>query len=244
MMRRLFCMACLMLPLTAQARPIIADLSEDTILIDESFTGKNILLFGARNDPGDIVVVLRGPLRDYTLRKKERVLGIWVNADQTKFHGVPDFYKVISKRPINAIMQEDMRRELGIGFDTIGMVPNHPLSDALAENFTQALTRRQEKKGLFLADDRNSLSFMGESLFKAPITFPDSIPRGVYTAEVYLFSDGQLAAMQSIPLSVTRNGFGALVADMSRAHPVLYGFLAVALALAIGWAGNHAFKKA
>jgi uncharacterized protein (TIGR02186 family) len=233
----------LLLPFAAAARPIIADLSEDKIYINESFTGKDILLFGARNAPGDIIVVLRGPRSDYTLRRKERVFGVWVNHDQTKFRDVPVYYKIYSTRPLEEIAPEKIRADLRLGFDHIGLVPNRPLDEPSARGFTEAFMERQQRRGLFLVDDRRAVSYKGESLFKVPVSFPDSIPEGEYTAEVYLFMDGQLASVQTIPLSVTRTGFDAVVSRASQQNEVLYGMMAVLSAVALGWLGNHLFKK-
>jgi uncharacterized protein (TIGR02186 family) len=244
-MKRLALIAiiCALFPLLAPARPIIADLSEDRIYIGESFTGKNILLFGARNDPGDVVVILRGPLRDYTLRKKARVFGIWVNHEQTKFRGVPDFYKIYSTRPLQEVVPDSLRSALGVGMDAIGITPNKPIPEASAKGFQEAFMQQQTRRGLFFQEGSDAFSFMGQSLFKIPIAFPDTIPDGEYSAEVYLFADGQLMAVQSIPLSVARSGFDAVITRMADQQSVLYGTLAVLLALGIGWLGNHLFRK-
>jgi uncharacterized protein (TIGR02186 family) len=87
------------------------------------------------------------------------------------------------------------------------------------------------------------VSFIGDTLFRTIIHFPDNIPRGDYTAEVYLFSGGQLSGMQSTPLVVSKKGFDALMYDFAHRHAVLYGILAVALALFSGWLAGRIFRK-
>src|SRR5262249_18495618 len=77
----------LALCLPAQAAGIVAGLSTDLIQITSSFTGTDFVLFGAIDPPRtaalaalqDLVVVIRGPALDMTVRRKERVFGIWVN---------------------------------------------------------------------------------------------------------------------------------------------------------------------
>ena len=64
---------CLMMmvfwSLPLQAKPVIADLSDYDIRIDSSFTGTSLLLFGARNEPGDVIVVVRGPKKKFVVQK-------------------------------------------------------------------------------------------------------------------------------------------------------------------------------
>ncbi len=87
------------LPLPALAvTPIVADISNYRIDIDSGFNGTRIFLFGARNDNGDVVVVVRGPRKDFMVRKKEQIMGIWMNRERMKFFNVPDFYAIIGSK--------------------------------------------------------------------------------------------------------------------------------------------------
>ena len=76
--------ALLVLSLTAATRPILVpDVSQRTVRILYSFTGAELLLFGAILYPGgrqpsgerpvDIVVVVKGPEQSVLVREKERV---------------------------------------------------------------------------------------------------------------------------------------------------------------------------
>lgn len=46
----------------AKAEPLIADLSESVVKITTGFTGTKVLLFGAIQEQGKIVVVVEGPV--------------------------------------------------------------------------------------------------------------------------------------------------------------------------------------
>ena len=77
--------AALFLPAAADAADprLVPDVSSRAIDIQYSFTGEELLLFGAILYPGqrlpddraDIVVVLKGPVRPIILREKRRVAG-------------------------------------------------------------------------------------------------------------------------------------------------------------------------
>ena len=52
---------CLALPALVRAEAVVADLSKRLVAITTGFAGTDVLLFGAVQGDGDIVVVVRGP---------------------------------------------------------------------------------------------------------------------------------------------------------------------------------------
>ncbi len=222
--------------------PLIADLSAYEINLDSGFTGTHLLLFGARNEGGDVVVVLRGPERTYTIRKKKQVGGIWVNRDAVTFTQVPRFYAVGSTRPLEEIRSAQMFGWLQIGEKSL--LPEAAFKTRAklsADEYAKAFLDYQQRQRLYSSDAQ--LQFMGETLFKTTIHFPDTIPEGDYTAEAYLFSGGEMVGAQTIPLKVSKSGFEAGVYNLAHRNPVLYGILGVSLAVLAGWAASRIFEK-
>lgn len=222
---------CYALP--AAAAPITADISSHKIEIFSGFTGTSLLLFGARNDPGDIVVIVRSPDRNITVRKKIRTGGIWINRGEEHFEHIPQFYAIASSKPLDQINQYELFRPL----DILSTDFNEETND-----YKKALRRISTESGMYSASV-GEVEFMGETLFKARFTFPDNMPRGTYTAEVYLFSDGQLAALQTIPIQVYKIGFDAFVYEAAQLHSFLYGLCAVAMAISLGWFASWLFQR-
>jgi hypothetical protein len=68
-----------LVPSRAPAQPLVADLSSHLITITSSYTGTDLLLFGAVEQGGDVIVVVHGPTEPLVVRRKERVAGVWVN---------------------------------------------------------------------------------------------------------------------------------------------------------------------
>ncbi len=224
------------------ASPVVADLSNYHIDIDSGFNGTRIFLFGARNDNGDIVVVVRGPNQNYIVRKKESMGGVWVNRSRMKFYNVPSFYAVASSRPLEEIGQAGLFDRLAIGQDKLmAPPPNIRLKDSFDE-FQSAYLRFQKKERLY-AFAPEKVNFMAETLFKTVIEFPDNIPSGVYTAEIYLISDGEVVGMQTTPISVVKSGLDAALYWFAHHHPAYYGLTAIFLALFAGWAAGRIFGK-
>src|ERR1700724_3696361 len=69
----------------ARAQALVADLTSHLIAITTGFTGASVVLFGATDGPGDVIVAVRGPEREMTVRRKRRVAGIWANTEQGTF---------------------------------------------------------------------------------------------------------------------------------------------------------------
>lgn len=233
----------LLLALPAHAAtPIVADISNYRIAMDSSFNGTRLFLFGARNDPGDVVVIVRGPNKNYIMRQKEPVAGIWINSDRMKFYQMPSFYALAASKPLGNIEQGAIFKQLGIGEDHLFAAMNTGDSPSRFGQFKKAFLRYQTTKNLY-ANNLQPLSFMGETLFKTVVDFPDNIPPGIYTAEIYLLSDGELAGMQSMPITVVKSGLDAFLYDTAHRFPALYGLAAIALALTVGWLGSRLFER-
>ncbi len=224
------------------AAPLVGDLSNYRIDIDSGFNGTRMFLFGARNDSGDIVVVVRGPQKDFIVRKKEQIAGIWVNRDRMKFFGVPDFYAIAASKPLSDIDQANLFNQLGIGQNNLLAPPTDPKSQASFAQFADAFLRHQHERRLYM-EQPEPVTFMGETLFKTVIEFPDNIPPGNYTAEIYLISDGEVVGMQSTPIKVVKSGLDAFLYMYAHQHPALYGISAIVIALCVGWFTGRAFEK-
>ncbi len=222
--------------------PLIADLSAYSIRIDSGFTGTRLLLFGARAEGGDVVVVIRGPDKAFDIRKKERVGGMWVNRQSVVLDKVPFFYAAASSKPLERIRSGGLFTGRNIGDEGVlaraGMKARAGID---MREFMQAFLDQQRLRRLYAPDIR--LQFMGETLFKASIDFPDIIAEGKYTAETYLFSEGALIGMQAVPILVEKTGLDAFVHRAAHRAPLLYGLAAIAIAVGVGWAASRAFEK-
>lgn len=239
-LRTLFALLLMALPLPALASPVIADISTYRIDIDANFSGTRLFLFGARNDAGDIVVVIRGPKKDYIVRKKERIGGIWVNKERMKFFEVPNFYYTASSRKLEDIAVDNILSKLGIGQANLLSAPVRNTQNF--HDFSNAFLRHQQAEKHY-AQEVGTVEFMGEMLFKIAIDFPNNIPPGNYTAEIYLLADGQVKGMQSTPIRVVKSGLDAFIYNAAHRAPALYGIASILIALSAGWLASRIFHK-
>ena len=224
----------------ASARPIVADLSVRSIDIDHDFTGIDVLLFGAKQDPGDIVVVVRGPEKPHVVRKKERFLGVWANRESVSFNNVYQYYSVAATKPLDKINNQSLLDILAIGVE--GLSPASITTTDDIDDFKKALIKQKQESNLY-SNKIEKISFWGETLFRTVLKFPKNIPGGTYTVETYLFSDGQLNSMQVTPIHVSKIGFEEFMYGFAHNRSLLYGVLAIALAAAAGYVASWVFRR-
>ena len=100
--------------------------------ITSDFTGADLTIFGAldnadplllRQGRYDVVVVLEGPARPVVVRKKTRVLGMWINTESETFVNVPVSYSVATTRQPQDITDTESYRQLSLGADYIYLQP-------------------------------------------------------------------------------------------------------------------------
>lgn len=228
---------CLLLPTSGHTKALVADISQYRIEIDSSFNGTRLLLFGSRNETGDIVIAVRGPEREFIVRRKERMAGMWFNRRERHFDNVPTYYALGTSKPFTNMPHTELFQSLRIGLKETVM--QNGVGDPV---FAQALIEREQAAHMYSATPEK-VSFMGESLFKMVVPFPDNIMGGNYSADVYLFNDGELVSMQSIPIHVAKIGFDAWVYDFSHTHSVIYGICAILIALSIGWGASSLMRR-
>jgi uncharacterized protein (TIGR02186 family) len=221
----------------------VADLTTHLIAITTGFTGASVVLFGATDGPGDVVVIVRGPERAMTIRRKDRVAGIWVNTWAVTFNSVPNFYAVAASRPIEEIMSPAAASLYRLGIANLKLEPAAPTSPPVAEAFRNALERKQQQAGLFV-NRIGKVDFLGERLFRTTIAFPANVPTGTYLVEVFLVRNKDVVAGQTTPLVVSKVGLDAAVSEYSYRQPGFYGAIAVLTAMVAGWLASLPFRGA
>ncbi len=229
-------------PAAAQEQPLVADISSREIAISTGFAGADLLLFGAIEGRGDVVVVVRGPRQPIVVRHKARVLGVWVNTESRTFVGLPQYYRVAATRPLSEVAAHSVLARYEIGEQNLDfeLAAGEP-TDHLGE-FRDALLRAKAAESLY-GGDAGNVYVIGGRLFRTTVSFPPSVPTGLYQVEMYLFRDGRLVSRRTTPLVVRKVGLEADIYSYAHDQSVNYGLIAIAVALMAGWLAGVAFRK-
>jgi uncharacterized protein (TIGR02186 family) len=238
----------------AAAERLVSSLSSHRVLITPSFTGTELVLFGTvehdaasapRRGSYDIVATVSGPRETLVVRRKERMFGIWANADSRTFVEVPSYLAVLSTRPGEEIAPIDVLRRLQIGLrrtllpqrigpDTADVVRDDP--------FRNAFLRLKLSHDLYV-DAPNAVTFITPILFRASIPLPAGAPIGNYEVDLKLFADGALITRGGDAFEIVKFGFEQFVAGSALNHGLLYGLATALMALLTGWLASVVFRR-
>ena len=227
---------------SAKAQEVVADISEHLVAISTGFTGSKLLLFGAMEKDAKVIVVVRGPDGPVTMRRKGRVAGIWMNKDSLKFETVPSYYAVLTSHPINEIIDETTAMVQEIGFDHLVLRPEKIHEAAYVIPFREALVRKNTQRNLFQIGE-NEIEIIRDKLFRTDVHFPANAPVGSYWIQVYLFVNGDIVSAQSSVLPVGKVGMTENIYNLAHDYGLLYGLLAVFIAVVAGWIASVVFRK-
>ncbi|AOG11696.1 MAG: TIGR02186 family protein [Alphaproteobacteria bacterium] len=242
-------------PLTtqlAEREGLEIGISTSEIAITSDFSGADLTVFGALTNTDqlllaigqyDVVVTLEGPRDWTTVRRKERLFGIWVNRTSLTFEQMPISYSLASTRPVEEIAEDDLLTSLGIGIDHLALTPTGFISNsANLSEFREAFRRLKQNGGLYQRDT-GGVRFVSSSLFQATLRLPANIPNGVHTVHAYLFKSGEFIGQRELPLRVIKTGLEEAITEAAHQQPLAYGTFAVLLALITGWAASLIFRK-
>ncbi len=237
---------------TASAQNLVADMSDHHVALSSSFTGTEIIVFGAiegeplngNTDPYDVVVVVEGPSNPITVRRKGQVAGIWMNTGSLTLEHLPSYYFVASSSALNEIAPPRIRQFYRIGSDVLGL-PDVPLSQdenpSEFELYREAYVRLSMAEGL-VVEDPSGVRFRGDRLFRARVPIPSTVREGSYSASVYLFQGETILGAQVLTLTIDKVGIEGTLNNLAHQQPVLYGILALVMAFSVAWGATMIFR--
>ncbi|MDO9078419.1 MAG: TIGR02186 family protein [Brevundimonas sp.] len=240
---------------------VASAMTDARVMIDSSFQGASIVVYGAvfnpTDRPADVVVVVRGPDGPVRLVKKTRNMGFWLNSRPVLFEGAPGFYMTASTRPLSDIADFGQLRRLGVGVDHLRIaapqesrtVTRYGVRDVVVSrlgedylDYRRAVIRLREAAALYNTDP-DGVEFVDKGLFRAELDLPAVAPTGQYFAEVWLFQDGEPVSVSNLTLTVEKVGLERDVYEFAHRRPWSYGVLTVLLAALMGWGASRLFRR-
>ncbi|MDX1703473.1 TIGR02186 family protein [Altererythrobacter ishigakiensis] len=227
---------------------LVPAVSQDEVQVRQGFTGTELLLYGAILDPRgqrggaeyDIVVVLKGPTEPITIREKDRIAGIWMNAESSDFRSAPSFFAVAASRPVEQIVDERTAAIYELGTRFIQLSPTGQIDPEKQSRFAEGLVDLRQRLGLY-KEDMSGVTINEQVLYQARIQLPSNVITGQYTAETFAISNGRVIASEIAEVEVRKVGFERLVEIFAQRWSLIYGLLAVGLSVSMGWIAGRLF---
>ena len=240
----------------AEARETVqADVSSRSVAVTSSFTGTEIIVFGAvdnsrQSSPEsgfyDVGIVVEGTPTRLVARKKSNV-GIWLNTASITFQSVPSYYAIISTRPLDEIADPIILRDNDIGFEHVRMTPisgwETGVTTGELEDFKSAVVRIKQRESLYIERTVGGVVFIGRSLFRASLDLPANVPVGPLVARVHLFREGRLLHTFTSRVTLRREGLEHFLHSFAFGQPLMYGIATVLISVAMGLAATTLFRR-
>lgn len=241
--------AAVPVPEAPPAERLVSGLSQDEVAINASFTGSEILIYGAirrdapqaRDESVGIIVTVEGPSQSVTVRRKERIGPIWVNTQGVRIGAAPDFYAVVSSAPLDRMLDpaEDVRFRISPPLAIRALSGVVDVEDTTP--FTEALLQIRTASGRYRVDE-GAVQIVDDTLFRADVRLPANLVEGDYRARIFLIRDGRVADSDTVPIRVQKVGLERWLYRLAIHQPFWYGLMSLAIAMAAGLIASAAFR--
>ena len=223
---------------------LVTDLSESTVEISSTFSGADILLFGAydgqKND--DIIVVVSGQNGNIKVDRKEKKFGIWMITKSMKFTNIPKYYYIASNRKIKDITNTTEIKKRKLDFNSFELKNDKIDYNNLDKKWYEALKRNMKKKQFWKIEE-NSIKLNKNTLFRKTLSLPSNVSTGMYNVKILHYRKGNLISQEESKIKIDRTGISANIYNFAQNFSAIYGIIAVIIALFFGWLTNFIFRR-
>ena len=242
------CLAAWLSPALAAGTEMVTDYSQDNIKVDVRFHGERIYFFGTVPDPKADVVVKLVPVHSNPIKltRKGKVVLFWMGVKQYEIQRLPYLFKVHSSRPLKDILNPEETAKHRLDYRTLKddmelkLVKGEEAPDDREVMFNGFVDLKEELNLYRVAENR--IRIRKGRLFEHYFSFPDKAKEGTYLVETYAVKDGRVIATSSDKITVEKVGIAAWLYRTSQENGLLYGIIAVIVALAAGLLTGMVFK--
>ncbi len=129
-------------------------------------------------------------------------------------------------------MDAEVEEDAGIDSGVIDPEEQARFKSGLVDLKTRQQLYKQDFGGVQISE---------QVLYQSRISLPSNVSTGTYTAETFAVRDGRVIASALAEVEVKKVGFERIVAVYSQEWALVYGLLAVALSVGMGWAAGRLF---
>ena len=248
MIRALVLLLGLALPAAAQ-EVIVSGMSQNRVSITADFDGSEILIYGAvkrdapppKGSPLEVIVTVEGPSMPVSVRRKDRVAGIWINNAAVHIDSAPSFYAVATTGPLNHILSDIDNLRYGITIERVIRAIGISGEADKAGEFVLALLRVRTDEGRYRTLE-GKVELTEDTLFRTDVVLPANLTEGEYKVRLFLLRDKRVIASQEKVIGVRKEGLERFVYNLAKQQPLIYGLVSLVLAALAGWGASAAFR--
>jgi uncharacterized protein (TIGR02186 family) len=230
--------ACLLipaLPVLATDAPLQLKLAADTIEISTFYNGTTLEVSGTIPADADVVLQVSGPKQDVHLKKKGKVAGfLWMNKTDVSLENIPAEYMLYTP---DGSAEQFIHPEFGVGYKALlDGITIEPATEDKAFIFGEYV-KLMEKSGLYSINDA-AISYgstgADSKSYTATLNIPSKMSAGSYTVEAIAVLNGAVIDRTTENLNLVLTGFPKLISSLAYGSPLLFGIMAVFIAIGTG----------
>ncbi len=219
------------------------ELSASNLKISTFYNGTTLDVSGSLPEDGDVVVRVSGPKKNVHLKEKGKVAGVlWMNKTDVSLENTPAVYMVYTPAgPVESFLSP----ELGVGYkalvNNIDIVPESADKAFIFGEYVKLM----EKSGVYAVENgavTYGAAAGGMKAFSATLTIPSKMNAGDYKIDALVIKNGAVTTTLSKNLNLELSGFPKLISDLAYGSPLLFGILAVVIAIGTGLLIGVIFK--
>lgn len=235
----------------AAQEKVVTAASKNLIEIGLTYKGDQIHFFGVSpvKDCDLIVRLTAEKSEEVKLSMKGRVGPFWMTVKQYDVTDAPFMYKLHSNKPIDQIVPPATAQELDLGYTAVQKRMKLHLARGEAapddaEKIFKGLIKIKEEGNLYnIVSDPKRMEVAEGRLYKHYFRFPPAATEGRYVVESFAFAKGELVGYGKDVIEIKKVGLESWMTSVSQDHPVLFGIMAVLIAMGVGLAVGMIFKK-
>jgi len=228
---------------SAAGEPLQLKLATTNIKISTFYNGTTLEVTGSMPVDTDVVLQVSGPKKDVHLKEKGKVAGVlWMNKTDVSLENTPAVYMVYTPAgPADKFLSP----ELGVGYKALVKdIEISPESEDKAFIFGEYV-KLMEKSGVY-ALNNGAIKYgeinNGVKGFAATLTIPSKMCAGDYQVEAIAIKDGAVTSQTHEALTLELSGFPAIISNLAFGSPLIFGIMAVFIAIATGLIIGVLFK--
>ncbi len=229
---------------SATDKPLLLELAARTIKISTFYNGTTLKVTGSLPQEADVVLLVSGPRKDVHLKEKGKIAGfLWMNKTDVSLENTPAVYMVYT--PAGST-EKFINPELGFGYKAL--VKSITIEPETADKsfIFGEYVKLMEKSGVYAVNE-GAVTYTnpnnGVKGFSATLTIPSKMAAGSYTVEAIAVKEGvAIISRTRENLSLELSGLPAAISSLAFGSPLIFGIMAVFIAVATGLIIGVLFK--
>lgn len=222
---------------------LIVDAALDHVDITTGFDGAKLVVYGVKRVDGDLAIVVRGPDKYHTVRKKDQIMGVWMNVEAIEFKNVSSYYDYAVSANETKLADVSVLRQNKIGLNALSYeVADDDEDPEDVRVFHESLIRLQQSSGLLPLESK-AVRYLDDGFFKVVFELPANVPIGLFQIEGFVLDKGKIVARDSIDLNVGQVGLSANIYRFAHTKPWMYAIVILLIAASSGLFAHYAMRK-